>query len=145
MKLEEKIKLFAHFIFCNVKCGNTTTRMYSIDGNTGCVTSLGNMIQAPIEDCKLVLKPLNKIKHKHALICAELAGLPASLVKNWTIQTNIYDQAIFSFPGDENYRNQMIFAEDKLSWMQVDFLRSEGYAVGVPKDCYVIEEINLQL
>jgi hypothetical protein len=140
MNLQEKTKLFGHFIFCEVKAGETTITMQSIDGNTGCVNSLGNAIQLPIEECKLILKPLSKISRKHAAICAEIAGLPASLFKNWTVQTNIYNQAIFSFPGDDNYRNMITFTEDKLSWKQCNFLRSMSYAVGVPNECYVIEE-----
>lgn len=140
MKLEEKIKLFGHFMFCNVKCGDTTISMQSIDGNSGCINGPANAIQLPIEDCKLVLKPLNKVSLKHARVCAEIAELPEAFYKNWAIQTNIYNKAIFSFPEVDNYRNMIVFDESKLSFRQIDFLRSCGYLVDVPEGCYVIEK-----
>jgi hypothetical protein len=140
MNLEEKIKLFGHFMFCNVKCGDMTIILQSIDGDSGCINGLANHVQLPIEDCKLVLKDLKHITRKEALHCAELANIPASLCKNWEVKITIYGHAEFSFPDVDNYRNRIIFKEDHLNWKQCDYLRGRGFVIGVPEDCYMIEE-----
>jgi hypothetical protein len=145
MNLEEKTKLFGHYLFCDVKAGDVIATMHSIDGNSGCVNSLGNVVQLPIEDCKLILKDLKDITHKEAMACAGLANLPASLYKNWQLSTNMYGHAIFSFPEDENYRNMIVFKEDKLNFLQVDYLRSRGYRIAVPDDCFEKYKETVQL
>lgn len=145
MNLEEKTQLFGHFLLCDVTANGIVITMHSIDGNSGCVNSLGNLVQIPIEDCKLILKDLKDVTQKDAIHCAQLANLPSSLYKNWELNINIYDQAVFSFPGDENYRNMIVFAEDKLNFRQVDFLRNKGYRINVPDDCFEKYEKTVQL
>ena len=141
MNIEEKTKLFAHFLFCEVKAGETIISMRTIDTNIGCVIGFDGAVQLPIEDCKLILKDLKNITREDAMRCAELANLPESLYRNWAVQTNMFDQAVFSFPEDDNnYRNMIIFAEDKLNWRQVDYLRSQGYNIGVPEECIEISK-----
>lgn len=140
MKLEEKIRLFGHYIGCKVKSGDTTIVMQSIDGNLGCVTDvMGTSL--PIEDCKLVLKDLKNISIKDAYKCAELANLPSALYRNWEIRLNNYGIPVFSFPNYEcaNYRNMIVFKEDNLTWLQVDYLRNVGYAIGLPKEIYTTD------
>lgn len=143
MTLEEKTRLFGHYLFCDVKAGRNIMTMQVIDGNTGCINTLSGAKQfvmpVTIEECKLVLKELNTITRKDACRCALLAGLPESLYKSWQVKLNMHDQAVFS-PCDAdvvNYRNMITFTEDKLSWKQVDYLRAEGYAIDVPEGMYV--------
>lgn len=137
MKIEDKIKIFGHYILCPVKANNTSITMQSIDANTGCVIAHDNSIQLPIEECKLILKKLCNITKIEACKCAELSGLPSALYKDWEVQINTYGKTVFSFPGDdENYRNMIIFSEDNLNWRQIDYLRSEGYAIGLPKEIW---------
>jgi hypothetical protein len=141
MKLEEKTRIFGHYLFCSVKAGDTIIIMQSIDGNIGCATCPGNAVQLPIEECKLVLKDLRSITKKDASTCAELANIPASLYKFWEVQNNYRGETVFSFPGDDvNYRDMINFKEEKLNWRQVDYLRSQGYAIGIPKEIYEIEK-----
>jgi hypothetical protein len=140
MNLEEKTRLFGHFLFCEVKAGKVTITMQAIDGNTGCVIGSGGLIQLPIEDCKLVLKELKTITRRDAMQCAALANLPAALYKNWQVHINTWGQAVFSLPDeDPNYRHMIIFEESKLNWSQMDFLRNSGYNIGVPENMYIIE------
>lgn len=148
MNLDEKTKLFGHFLFCDVKAGKTIATIQSIDGNSGCINSIGNVVQLPIEDCKLILKDLKDVTRQDAMHCAGLANLPVSLYKNWQVRKNMYDQAIFTFPSDENiefYRNTIIFVEEKLNWKQCDYLRSKGYRIGVPDECFERYENTVQL
>lgn len=146
MKLEEKIRIFGHYLFCKVKAGDTTVIMQSIDGNTGCINGPDNIVQLPIEDCKLVLKDLKQITRNDACQCAKLANLPAALYCNWEVGFNIYGEAVFSFPDEcPNYRNMIVFREDKLNWQQVDYLRSKGYAIGIPKEIYDVTEMEVML
>lgn len=142
MNLDQKTRIFVHYLFCSVKAGDVTIIMQSIDGNTGCVTSLGSAVSLPIEECKLILKDINTITKRDALKCAELANLPSALCKNWEIQHNYFGQTVFSWPGnDMNFRNMIIFKEESLNWQQVDYLRSQGYAIGIPQDIFIIEKI----
>lgn len=139
MKLEEKIRIFAHYLYCKVKSGETTIIMQSIDANTGCITTTGDFTPLPIEDCNLILKSLRSISRKDACKCAELANLPCALYKNWQIKSNLAGDPVFTFPDEcPNYRNQIIFTEDNLSWKQVDYLRSQGYAIGIPKEIWEV-------
>jgi hypothetical protein len=70
-----------------------------------------------------------------------LANIPASLYKFWEVQNNYRGETVFSFPGDDvNYRDMINFKEEKLNWRQVDYLRSQGYAIGIPKEIYEIEK-----
>lgn len=142
MNLEEKTKLFGHYLGCEVKSGRTTITMQSIDINTGCVGGIDNEVQLPIEDCKLVLKELNMITRKDAMICASLANLPSALYRNWQVGFNNCGDPVFTFPGDDyiiNYRNMIVFKENRLNFRQVDYLRNSGYLINVPDDCYVIK------
>lgn len=137
MKLEEKIRLFGHFLFCEVKAGTTVITMQSIDGLTGCVSD--GKVQLPIEDCRLILKELKSIQKEDAFKCAELANLPCSLYNNWKIMTNNFGQTIFSFPDENiNYRNMVIFTEDKLNFRQCDYLRNQGYNIGVDPEMVIL-------
>jgi hypothetical protein len=137
MKIEDKIRIFGHYILCQAKGGNTSITIQSIDANTGCVVAHDNTIQLPIEECKLVLKKLCNITKIEAFRCAELADLPSALYVNWEVQINSYGKTVLSFPGDnENYRNMVIFTEDNLNWRQIDYLRSQGYAIGLPKEIW---------
>jgi hypothetical protein len=146
MKLEEKIRIFGHYLFCLVKYDQVIITMQSIDGNTGCVMSIGPTAQFPVEECKLQLKELKSITHKDALRCAGLANLPEALVKNWQIKNTCYGETVFTFPDEEtNYRNMIVFREDKLNWQQVDYLRSKGYAIGIPKEIYDVTEMEVIL
>jgi|WetSurMetagenome_2_1015567.scaffolds.fasta_scaffold352884_2 hypothetical protein len=143
MTLEDKIKLFGHFLYCRIECQKNTFIMTSIDANSGCVMSPDN-ISAPIEECKLILKPLSRITKKDAIKCAQLANLPSAMVQNWEVKTDYTGTVYFAWPGDDpNYRNIITFTDDKLNFRQVDFLRSEGYAIGLPKEVYVTENIEV--
>jgi hypothetical protein len=138
MKLQEKIRIFGHYLFCSVKSGDNIITLYNINIETGCVHS--GKISLPIEECVLVLKDLRSVSKKDAFVCAELANLPASLVKGWEIQMTTYGKVVFSWPGDEDScKRCVIFDEDKLNWKQVDYLRSQGYAIGLPKEIYTTE------
>ena len=137
MKIEDKIRIFGHYLFCQAKASNTSITIQSIDANTGCVIAHDNNIQLPIEECKLILKKLSNITKIEAYRCAELSNLPSGLYKNWEVQVNAFGKTVFSFPGDnENYRNMIIFSEDCLNWRQIDYLRSQGYAIGLPKEIW---------
>jgi hypothetical protein len=146
MKLEDKIRFFAHFMFCIVKSKEHTFVLQSIDGDTGCAISPDKTIQVPIEECKLALKPLTMLRIKDAAKCAELANLPAALYKNWQVKADYCGVVYFSWPGEEcpNYRNNIQFTEDKLNHRQIDYLRSQGYAIGVPKELYTTDTIILE-
>ena len=141
MKLSEKTQLFGHFLFNLVKAGDTTIIMQSIDGNTGCINGPANAVQLPIEDCKLVLRPITAISRKEAMECAELSNLPESLYNNWQLNLNDYKEPVFSFPGDENAADhrRIVFSEQKLNWKQIDFLRSKGFNIGVPEEIVIVE------
>ncbi len=143
LSLSEKTLLFGHYLLNRVKAANVEIIMQSIDGNTGCVNGPANVVQLPIEDCKLILKPLNTVTKRDAMKCAELANMPLSMVKNWEVRTNVYDEAIFHFPGSDetpaNYSRCILFNEKTISWQMADYLRKMGYRIGVPDDCCIIE------
>lgn len=140
MKFEDKIRLFGHFLLCKVRSGDTIIVMQSIDGDNGCAISPDNITQLPLEGCKLILKDIHSITRTDALHCCELANLPMALCKFYELRTNSFGQMVFCFPDNSsNYRDTLIFDESKLSFTQVDYLRSKGYAIGVPKEFYEIE------
>ena len=146
MKIDDKIRVFGHYLFCQVKSKDTTITMQSIDANTGCAISPDNSTQLFIEECKLQLRDLKCVTRKEALVCAALANLPSALVNNWQLRYSCSGEAIFSFPDEGegcNYRNMIIFREDKLNWQQVDYLRSRGYAIGIPKEIYDIMKVEV--
>ena len=144
MKIEDRIRTFAHYLGCQVAGKGPEMTLNAINANTGCISQgTGNCSEIPVEDCKLILKPLSSISKIDAQRCAELAGLPSSLYKTWQVQQKFDGKIYFCFPGiDDNYRNVVIFSESTLSWKQVDYLRSQGYAIGLPKELYR-EEISL--
>jgi hypothetical protein len=140
MLLENKIRIFGHYLFCKAKCDGTVFIIGGIDNNSGMVYDNDSGRQYPIENCKLILKNLKNINLKNAAKCAMLANLPAALYKNWVVSINDNGLSQFSYPGEyPNYRYIITFKEDILKWEQIDYLRSEGYAIDLPTEIYEIE------
>lgn len=146
MKLQEKTLLFGHYLFNLVKAGDTTFPMMAIDGNTGCVSGPVGYVSKTIEECKLVLRPITSITNKDAIQCARFSNLPESLFINWQLSLK-FNEPVFCFPGDEDAADhrRIVFSENKLNYQQIDFLRSQGYAIGVRKEWLIIENPKPEL
>lgn len=140
--LAEKTMAFGHFINCDAKYKGKYFKIAGV--NVIDNTAYGHEKEEyQIADTLLILKDLNEVTKKEALVCAELAGLPSRLTANWEVQTSRWGCPIFSFPGDDVfYNNEIVFSEDQLSWRQIDYLRLCGYKIGVDEDWCVKKRIN---
>ena len=146
--MDEKIKWFGRYLGCNISVQGYKNSMALIGLDSDNVTDwcfVKNNHPQMLDDCVLILKELKDITEEDftALIDEVWHNIDYD-----TIQINRCDNRIEAelwSDTDEDYtdgcsQTSLHFGQDEYDYDVVDFLRSKGYAIGIPKEYYITEE-----
>ena len=112
---------------------------YDAMGDLAYFNKLGPYEVEFISDCVLILKELEDISDDDAKICIK---------KHWLLAENIEILKINKYVLNYSYTHNLLgrvktdqisFVAPELKVRCIDFLRSKGYAIGIPKEFYITE------
>jgi hypothetical protein len=114
--MNEKIKWFGRYLGCEYK-----------KGLTGLLLTQSSLYDAIHSDSRLILKELKDITEYDLRECSKLG----KLWMQWDLFYIYLRRLIFEDVNNFNW---------KVTIEIVDFLRSKGYAIGIPKEYYITKE-----